>query len=101
MALVAYSDRALRDFERNFAFVAAVDPALATVVVGAIGEAISVLARHPLIGRPAEKGLHELVISRGKTGYSALYRYLEEADVVLVLSLRHQREVGHQSPRDR
>ena len=57
-----------------------------------------VLARHPLIGRPAEKGLHELLISRGKSGYAALYRYLEAADVVLVLALRHQREAGYQSP---
>ena len=98
MALVAYSDRALRDFERIFDFLAADDPAFAATVVAAIGDAVSVLARHPLIGRPAEKGLHELLISRGKSGYAALYRYLEAADVVLVLALRHQREAGYQSP---
>jgi plasmid stabilization system protein ParE len=98
LALVAYSDRALRDFERIIDFIAADDPAFAATAAAAITDAISILARHPLIGRPAEKGLHELLISRGKTGYAALYRYLEGADVVLVLALRHQREAGYQSP---
>ena len=68
------------------------------MVVAAIEELVSMLARHPLIGRPAEHRLHELVISRGKTGYVALYRYLEAADVVLVLALRHQREAGYDAP---
>ncbi|HEX6136590.1 MAG TPA: type II toxin-antitoxin system RelE/ParE family toxin [Casimicrobiaceae bacterium] len=98
MALVVYSERALRDFDRILDFVRAADPVVAAKVVDAIGDAISVLARHPLIGRPAEKGLHELLISRGKTGCAALYRYLETADRVLVLALRHQREAGYESP---
>ena len=98
MALVVYSDRALRDFERILDFVAADDRVIAAKVVDAIADAISVLERHPLIGRPAEKGLHELLISRGKTGYAALYRYREAADVALVLALRHQREAGYPPP---
>ena len=96
MALVAYSGRALRDFERIFDFLAADDAVSAALAVADVGDAISVLARHPFIGRPAEEGLHELVISRGKTGYVALYRYLEASDVILVLALRHQREAGYQ-----
>jgi len=47
------------------------------------------------IGRPAEHGLHELVISRGNTGNVALYRYLEASHIVLVLALRHQGEAGY------
>jgi hypothetical protein len=35
-----------------------------------IEEAVTLLRRHPLIGRPVEQALRELVISRGKTGYS-------------------------------
>jgi hypothetical protein len=50
----------------------------------------------PRIGRPAEQGLRELVISRGKTGYVALYRYDATADRVLVLALRHQPEAGYE-----
>lgn len=38
--------------------------------------------------------MRELVISRGSTGYIALYRYHEIRDVVTVLAIRHQREVG-------
>jgi plasmid stabilization system protein ParE len=98
LAVITYSERAVRDFERIFDFLATDDRALAARVVGSIKEAVSMLARHPLIGRPAEHGLHELVISRGKTGYVALYRYLDAADVVLVLALRHQREAGYDAP---
>ena len=39
--------------------------------------------------------MRELVISRGKTGYVALYRYLSGQDVILVLAVRHQRELGY------
>jgi plasmid stabilization system protein ParE len=101
LALIVYSDRALRDLERILDFLATDDPALAVTIVAAIEEAVSVLARHPLLGRPAEQGLHELVISRGRTGHVALYRYLEAADVVLVLALRNQREAGYAAPDER
>jgi plasmid stabilization system protein ParE len=57
-----------------------------------IVNAVSVLARHPLIGRSIEHGLRELVISLGKTGYIALYRFRQAQDQVVVLAVRHQRE---------
>lgn len=63
--------------------------------VDLIAEAVQVLENHPLIGRFAEQGLRELVISRGKSGYVALYSYEPEQDTVLVLSVRHQREAGY------
>jgi hypothetical protein len=34
------------------------------------------------------------VISRGKSGYVALYSHELVEDVVLILSIRHQREAG-------
>jgi addiction module RelE/StbE family toxin len=95
LALVSYSEQALRDFERLFDFLARDDPSLAGVVVSAIVEAVSVLERHPEIGRPAEQGLRELVISRSRTGYVALYSYNSIKDTVLILALRHQREAGY------
>jgi len=52
------------------------------------------LQRHPLIGRPVESDLPELIISRGRSGYAALYSFEEHQDAVLILSLRHQREAG-------
>jgi hypothetical protein len=42
-----------------------------------------------------EGGRNELPISRGKTGYVALYRYNELLDTVFVLAIRHQREAGY------
>lgn len=44
----------------------------------------------PLIGRPAKGGMRELVISRGKTGYLALYRYLSRAKHEMELEFRVQ-----------
>lgn len=95
MARVVYASRALADFERLVRFLAEHEPELAELAVARISEAVSALARHPLIGRPAEHGLRELVISRGRTGYIALYRFLKAEDTVLVLALRHQREAGY------
>lgn len=40
--------------------------------------------------------MRELVISRGNTGYLALYIYDKDADAASVLAVRHQREVGYQ-----
>lgn len=60
-----------------------------------IREALVILERHPMIGRPAESGLRELVISHGSTGYVALYDFLEPTDLVVVLAIRHQRESGY------
>lgn len=77
-----------------FEFVAAQDPAAAATAVDLIDQALRILERHPLIGRPAGAGLRELVISRGKSGYVALYEYAQDSDAVLVLAIRHQKEAG-------
>ena len=95
MAEVVYSERALADLERLFEFLAETEPRAAATAVAVIQDAIGILERHPLIGRSAEHGLRELVISRGRSGYLALYDYLESIDTILVLALRHQRELGY------
>ncbi len=61
----------------------------------AIQSSVTMLADHPLIGRAIERGLRELVISYGKTGYVALYRFLPHLEEVRVLAIRHQRELGY------
>jgi plasmid stabilization system protein ParE len=48
-----------------------------------------------MIGRPVEEELRELVISRGNTGYVALYSFEEAQEAVLILAIRHQREAGY------
>jgi plasmid stabilization system protein ParE len=87
VAQVTYTGNALANPERAFEFLAREDASAAA------REAVASLARHPLIGRPVDEGLRELVISFGKTGYVALYRHLPQHGEVRVLALRHQREL--------
>lgn len=64
----------------------------------------SLVRFHPLQGAQSialdyretggKHALRELVISRGRTGYLALYRVDEAKARVLVLAIRHQREAG-------
>ena len=93
MAQIIYSGRALDDLERLFQFLAKYDPDIAGDAAVAIRSAVEMLALHPLAGRRVEGELRELVISYGKTGYVALYRFLPVADQVRMLSFRHQREL--------
>ena len=94
MATLIYSRRAFSDLERLVSFAEDRGPAEALAVVAVIAEAVDLLARHPLIGRLAEHGLRELVISRGKTGYVALYDFAPVPDEVVILAIRAQREAG-------
>lgn len=94
MPTVYFTDRALSDLERIFEFLAPMYPALSEAAGRQIVDATGVLQRHPLIGRPMQDNLRELVISTGRTGYVALYRFMPEEDCVDVLAIRHQREGG-------
>ncbi|MCX7061966.1 MAG: type II toxin-antitoxin system RelE/ParE family toxin [Gammaproteobacteria bacterium] len=94
MARLIYAVRALDDLERLSDFLLDVDPVAAPATIDLIAEAVEVLANHPLVGRPVEAGLRELIISRGRTGYVALYSFESAQDTVLILAIRHQREAG-------
>ena len=65
-------------------------------MIDLIASAIEILEKHPLVGRKVEHGLRELVISRGESGYVALYDYHSDADHVVILAIRHQREAGYE-----
>lgn len=95
MARLIYSDQALADLERLVDFLAEQDPAAALLTIDLIEEALAILRRHPHVGREVDVDLRELVISRGKTGYVALYSFEEVHDAILVLAIRHQREAGY------
>jgi plasmid stabilization system protein ParE len=90
-----YAAQALRDLERLGDFLLQSDPQAARDTAMLVFEALELLTRHPEIGRKVHAGQRELVISRGRTGYLALYRYLPQFDRVLVVALRHQRESGY------
>jgi len=90
-----YSGRALADLDRLTDFLIESAPTAALATIDLISEAVHILANHPLIGRLVEDDIRELVISRGHSGYVALYSYEEANDVVLILAVRHQREAGY------
>ena len=90
------SIEAANDLDRLVDFLLATQPLAAARTNDLITDALCILERHPMIGRPIEQGLRELVISRGNSGYLALYQYDESADMVIVLAVRHQREQGYQ-----
>jgi plasmid stabilization system protein ParE len=95
MMKIIYHDKARDDVVRlvEFLIESDIDAALATFDI--IEEGVSVLKNHPEIGRPTESDvLRELVISRGRTGYVALYEFDELREMVVVLRLKHQREDG-------
>ena len=84
----------MQDIDRLSDFLLDSDPEAALSTAALIQDAIAILARHPLIGRPASGDLREFPISRGHTGYLALYVYDEVEDEVIVIGVRHQREAG-------
>jgi plasmid stabilization system protein ParE len=81
--------------ERLTDFLLASDSQAALSTIDLIEEAVNILRRHSQIGRPVEDGLRELVISRGRSGYVALYSFEQAHDACLILALRHQREAGY------
>jgi plasmid stabilization system protein ParE len=96
MATVRYTEAAIADIRRLALFLFESDPAAARATTELIEDGLGILERHPLVGRPTDEGLRELPISRGDSGYLALYAYDEREDAVIVLAIRHQREAGFQ-----
>lgn len=95
MPRLIWTPQALRDVERLHEFLVGKDRGAAMRAVRAIRQGVQVLARHPEIGRPAaEMGpeFREWVIAFGASGYVVLYRI--EAGLVVVLAVRHGRELG-------
>jgi len=95
MARVEIAACALLDLERLFDFIATVDPDRAREQIASVRRAFELLAEHPLLGRVAEDGRRELVLSRGRYGYIAKYRWWPADEVGLLLAVRHQREAGY------
>ena len=93
MASLRFIPRAVRDLERLAEFLRASDPAAADQTAALIFESIEILRDHPLIGRPVSINRRELVVFRGRTGYLARYGFSLARDEVVILSIRHQREV--------
>jgi plasmid stabilization system protein ParE len=95
MPRLVFAPRALDDLHRLTDFLLEQSPQSAAATAPIIVSGLQALKLHPLLGRPVEHGLRELLISRGRTGYVALYQYDPAADTAVVLAVRHQREAGY------
>lgn len=96
MVKIVYHDKARDDVQRLVAFLIESDIDVALATFGMIEEGVSVLKNHPEIGRLTEEdNLRELVISRGRTGYIALYAFDVLLELVVVLRVKHQREADY------
>jgi plasmid stabilization system protein ParE len=95
VARVIYSRNALANLERAFLSLDDITPDAAIAAVNTIRSAIEMLEHHPLIGRIVTTDLRELVISFGRTGYLALYRFRPSRREIRILAIRHQRELHY------
>jgi toxin ParE1/3/4 len=92
MARIELAPEVLGDFDRFFDHMIEFEVTEVSERMEEIIEAVQVLARSPLIGRPVKGGKRELVIGAGSRGYVALYRFVADVDTVFVLAFRSQRE---------
>ena len=79
--------------QRLVAFLRDEDHAAAERTMALVLDGIKLLGAHPLIGRPLKQDRRELVIFRGKSGYLVQYHHDAMQDEVLILAIRHQREI--------
>jgi len=93
LATLRFTPTALTDLERLAAFLRDSDPAAAAETIPGILDGIRLLATHPLIGRPIEANRRELLIFRGRSGYVVQYAFRHDQDEVVLLAVRHQREL--------
>lgn len=96
MSRLIWSPPALLDVQRLYRFLAPKNIDAAKRAVKELRGGVKVLALQPGIGRPGEDmepEYREWMINFGDSGYIVLYRY--ERDVVTILAVRHQKEVGY------
>ena len=91
---IVFSPKALFDLERLTDFLLETDKNIALNIIELIESAIQILADHPYIGRSCDLHLRELIISRGKSGYVALYSFDEAKNSILICATRDQKESG-------
>lgn len=92
MVEIVFSDGAIQDIYRLTYFLLETHPEVAMDTGEIIVDGLQVLATHPLVGVRNEDGLRKLVISRGRSGYIAIYDYDQLKERVVVMAIKHQRE---------
>lgn len=94
MVRLVFAPQAAQDLKRLNEFLINTDPHTANDTLKVLIDGLKILKHHPLVGRSVENNYRELIISRGRTGYVALYSYDITRNVALILAIRHQRESG-------
>ncbi|HJV03224.1 MAG TPA: type II toxin-antitoxin system RelE/ParE family toxin [Burkholderiaceae bacterium] len=95
MPRLIWSQPALLDVQRLYRFLATKNSDAARRAVRAVRGGVHVLRLQPGLGRPVEDmpdAFREWIIDFGDSGY--VVRYRVDADIVTVLAVRHQKEVG-------
>lgn len=95
MPRLIWTPSALLDVQRGYRFLTTRNANAARQAVKAIRAGVKIIARHPEIGRPAkdlDPEYREWPIGFGDCGYVVLYRHA--AELVTVLAVRHQKEIG-------
>ncbi len=95
MSQVIFAPAAIRDLERLREFLRPKNPTAAERAAKAIIQGVQALGELPRIGRPIEdmpEEFRDWLIDFGDSGYVARYRI--DGDTVVVLAIRHQKEVG-------
>jgi plasmid stabilization system protein ParE len=96
MPQVIFAPSAIRDLQRLREFLRPKNPLAARRAGESIVKAVQVLGLQPQRGRPVEDipvEYREWLIDFGDSGYVARYRY--DGASVVILALRHQKEVGY------
>ena len=96
MSCLIWSPAALLDVQRLYRFLALKNIDAAKRAVTAMRQGVRVLGQQPGIGRPIDEmpdEFREWIIDFGDSGYVARYRL--DSDVVTILAMRHQKEVGY------
>jgi plasmid stabilization system protein ParE len=95
MSRLIWSPAALLDVQRLYRFLAPKNIDAAKRAVTAMRQGVRVLGQQPGIGRPIDEmpdEFREWIIDFGDSGYVARYRL--DSNVVTILTVRHQKEVG-------
>ena len=98
MPQVTLSANALRNLDRLLIFLKPKNPAATRRAAQAIKKTLKLLADNPEMGRVIEdmpEDYREVVIEFGKSGYLARYRFDSDEDIVVILAIRHQRELDY------
>ncbi len=96
MSRLIWSPAALLDVQRLYRFLALKNIDAAKRAVTAMHQGVRVLGQQPGIGRPSDEmpdEFREWIIDFADSGYVARYRL--DSDVVTILAMRHQKEVGY------